>query len=313
VYRPLLRWLAVRAADGIERYVTSVKGPAVGSTVAQPMKLANELGEGQTMFAVVKMYTQDDVYGGANLLLRNVNLSSVTAAERSHPLWEFIVLLQVCLMTRPRVNGPIEVWRGIRGTMATIVAEYLAKLGKIVVWPPFTSTSLDPKVAEKFAGQNGVIFKIRVSAEAARIPALGLIDVHEMSQYPREQEILLTTSIPLRVMKVMKGRPRSVVFLEVDTSELHRLQHCLEHVWLKWRPGEIREVLPPRARQPKRSPRRSSGGWKSRKSTSRSRIHSRWTSSMEICRWIPSATRRTRSRRRQAGSRGLTRSRRWLC
>jgi hypothetical protein len=159
----------------------------------------------------------------------------MTWAEQTHPLWEFIVLLQICLMTRNRVHGPIDLWRGIRAETEEIVAEYIEKSGKIVVWPPFTSTSRDPRVAERFARHGGVIFKIHIRMEATMIPALGAVDVSEMSKYPSEQEVLLATTIPLRVRKVIKGRPWSVVFLEVETGELCRLHWCIQEV-LKWRP-----------------------------------------------------------------------------
>jgi hypothetical protein len=252
----VLHWLAqpvaVQAAEGIEKYVSSVKDEDMGSTVAQPMKSAIELGEPETMFAVVKMYTQNEVYRGANQLLRQFDWSSMAAEEREHPLWEFIVLLQVCLMTRERVTGPIDLWRGIKEPADKLVPEYREKVGSVVVWPPFTSTSRERAVAEGFAGSSGVVFKIHVSKEALAIPALGAVDVQEMSAYSEEREILLATSIPLRVKKVEEGEPRSVVHLEVDTGELRRLQQCLEEVWLKWGTGAVAGGAP-RGSEPARS------------------------------------------------------------
>jgi hypothetical protein len=85
-----------------------------------------------------------------------------------------------------------------RGTSLSekMIEEYRAAVGKIIVWPAFTSTSKDRHVAEFCSGN--ALFIIEVSG----IHSQGVRDISSLSQFPEEREVLFCGGQSFVVLKI---------------------------------------------------------------------------------------------------------------
>jgi hypothetical protein len=229
----LIPWLAWEASNDLRIHLTTTAAIEVADGVAALLREGAAEGPAEALGYVAKLYTQDAVYGGVNAFLRHFDPESPLLARFGH----YIVLLQIYLMTCEHPAEPLTLWRGMENDAAKVVAAYQEVIGKVVLWPPFTSTTESFEVAMEFAGDSGVLFEIEIDEFALPFAALGAVDVCQLSAYPEEAEVLLATSIPLRVLGIEMAGARTMIKLKVDSHELARLQNCLEQTSMRWMPG----------------------------------------------------------------------------
>ena len=97
-----------------------------------------------------------------------------------------------------RASYPALVFRGI--PMKFQINQYLP--GNEVIWPSFSSTSEDYKVAEQFlSGDHGIIFII--TAKSGKL-------ISKFSFYPNEKEVLLPPNCRFKVKKLCKPQWRAL-------------------------------------------------------------------------------------------------------
>ena len=108
--------------------------------------------------------------------------------------------------------GIRKVYRGMRGELVDL--EFYREKQRSreqVQWNSFTSTSMARDAALNFAGDGGVLFVITRDPEHA-----AAADIHEYSQFPNEQEVLL---LPMQVFDVQgvhdRGGHTEIVLREV--------------------------------------------------------------------------------------------------
>jgi hypothetical protein len=176
-----------------------------------------------------KIYTTNWVYGELNAFLRGEEERGNEVIDRSNEVsqnqfWEYLVLLQLFLMTGRRVP-PMTVYRCMsvdkKGGWSEVQARRQVRLDEealasrqTIVWNLFTSTAVEPQL--QFLGGCGIIFELELSAEALQYPALGGVDVAKYSEFPEEVEILLGTDLPLKVVQVEPGPwPRTALLARV--------------------------------------------------------------------------------------------------
>lgn len=131
---------------------------------------------------------------GLNRVLREGG----TASECLAPL---VQAMRAAFDRLPRFAG--TVWRGLR-LPAEVLATYAP--GTELAWPAFSSTSLDRKTAEGFAGPSGAVFKIEVK---------GCADVRGASALLWESEVLCLPDTRVRVTG--REAPNVVAFEEIMT------------------------------------------------------------------------------------------------
>ena len=88
-----------------------------------------------------------------------------------------------------------------RGIAASYVSLDTYKHHQHYFWTSFTSTSLNRQVAECFAGEGGIIFKIHVGENK---PYTNLILPRSWSSFPDEEEVLLFPNFCFAVLSKKK-------------------------------------------------------------------------------------------------------------
>jgi hypothetical protein len=98
-------------------------------------------------------------------------------------------------LVRNNYGEEILLFRGMTLTDDNI-DEYKQTIGKIIVWPAYTSTTKDPEVAEVFAGNTVVVITAKCDQHLYRS------DISSLSPYPDEQEVLMDSQYKFRVNQI---------------------------------------------------------------------------------------------------------------
>ena len=122
-------------------------------------------------------------------------------------------ILEELKMQKARVfSKNIPLYRGVKRSLVN-TDDYKGRCG---FWPSFTSTSQDESVAKHFAGQNGVIFVIKLNSD----------DVHpnviidkDWSAFPREKEVLLLPYFALTTTSIVDQDGFTYIYVEQNTVD----------------------------------------------------------------------------------------------
>eukprot|EP00756_Hemistasia_phaeocysticola_P065922 Hpha_TRINITY_DN8885_c0_g1::TRINITY_DN8885_c0_g1_i2::g.141611::m.141611 len=105
-----------------------------------------------------------------------------------HVLRTFAPLIRLCdALVRVLPSEETIVFRGVRENLSS---RY--RVGSVVVWNAFSSTSLVKEVALEFMSDDGTFFVVIAKHAAARI--------HFCSEWPEEEELLYRSNVEFRVM-----------------------------------------------------------------------------------------------------------------
>ena len=143
------------------------------------MSAARDLPNGVTpdMAAAINIYTQDSpLYKMLNKLLRDRNGPELI------PLFPYLRLLLSALHKMPLT--PMDVYRGVKGHKAEIMAQYTE--GRPFVWWSLTSTTSSVKAlqSEQFLGTSGDRTKFVINARS-------IVNISRFSAHPKEDERLI--------------------------------------------------------------------------------------------------------------------------
>ena len=135
-----------------------------------------------------RLYTAESfLYKLVNSSLRNNDMTKIDS------LGPFCYLLYHRLRL-DRVRGDQTLYRGMELT-PEMIDEYKKIVGQEIVWPAFTSTSKDRRVAEAYVGNTLFI----ISSKGTWRPQN---DISKISLYPDEQEVLLSSLYKFKVDSV---------------------------------------------------------------------------------------------------------------
>ena len=143
---------------------------------------------------VATLYSAESfLYKLVNTTLRNHDMTKIDT------LGPFCSLLDSYLFRHMDKNGQ-TVYRGV-SLSEEMIEEYKQAVGKQIVWPAFTSTTKDRRVAEKF-GNTLFVFNLKYSLHRKN-------EISLISHYPLEQEVLLESQSVFTVDKIEYDRSKS--------------------------------------------------------------------------------------------------------
>ena len=156
-----------------------------------------------------RLYSADSfLYSLVNSTLRNNN---VTKLETLGP---FCYLLNWYLV-RNNCSEESLLFRGMTLT-DDMLEEYEQAIGKIIVWPAYTSTTKNRHVAEMFANNTVVIIT------AKRDNHLYRSDISSLSVFPQEQEVLLDSQYKFHVDKIERDfmNKKNIIHMTTASRDL---------------------------------------------------------------------------------------------
>ena len=134
------------------------------------------------------------------LLLLLLSYSCLLKAPDTFKFWRgYLYFINSALKKLPDFCG--IVWRG--STNAFVAQKY--QKGTVVTWSAFSSTSTNEHTAKKFAGKDGLLF---------RIEAVSAKDISLFSVFPEESEVIFPPNSELFVVQDARRMPDG--FLQVD-------------------------------------------------------------------------------------------------
>ena len=151
-------------------------------------------------------------YKQLNRQLRNLQGSRI---EKRSLLYKRVADLTMAIRLLWSPSGPEVVYRGVRADDCD-VAEYeqARNAGSWIRWFTFSSTSIDRRISETFAGAGGTIFIIRRDPTHA-----AAADVSGCSSFPAEREVLM---LPEQAFRVLAVRHVPGHRTEVELQEIPR-------------------------------------------------------------------------------------------
>jgi hypothetical protein len=170
---------------------------------------------------IVRMYTREtDLYRNVNHFLRSFPILIVSKFMRQlQGILRYIYLLQSSIeyisWTSP-IDCDLTVYRGISQGFAELFMLYDSMIGKVIIWPGFTSTSTDKNhVIDHFiTDADSALFKIELHAGDTAVWA------RDFSEYVSESEVLIAASSGFLVKSVSyKTVTRNRENLEGDPTE----------------------------------------------------------------------------------------------
>lgn len=127
--------------------------------------------------------------------------------------WHFIVSLKTAIKSNTRESQPFVVYRGLKVDEKDVQAAY--RKGRKFLWPTFTSTSRNKKVARSFGN---FLFVITVSSANG---VTYFADIAKHSVYPGEEEVLFFPYSGFEVDRV-DMKKKKVVLHCVDTVAVEK-------------------------------------------------------------------------------------------
>lgn len=159
---------------------------------------------------IIYLYTTNYIYKKFNKAFKKDRLHKVILSTS-------LCLKDIMYNTKYYYTGEY-VYRGIK---LSDFSEYKNALtnSTLIFLPGFISASQSKNVARKFAGNNGIVLKIKLNKDYP-YPHVKLTE--EMSHFDREQEIIIMSHIPLYVRKIKENK--NSVLLEQNS----RIKFSLE-------------------------------------------------------------------------------------
>jgi hypothetical protein len=197
---------AFSAAAGVPPQVLQTLLPTIGSAAQQICTSGHGHTRGQSLdeCTAIVAYTADvrqlgspkpehNMWVVLNGVLRSRKVDDI---QPGTPLADLFAWLISGLRKIP-THAPATVYRGVNQPLTQLWDAY-KNPGTTVVWPAFTSTSLDPHVMSQFAQQGGAAGAagrtlIAIKANAAR-------SLQDYSLFSSEQELLLAPNTMLKVV-----------------------------------------------------------------------------------------------------------------
>eukprot|EP01124_Arcella_intermedia_P028948 TRINITY_DN6008_c0_g1_i6.p1 TRINITY_DN6008_c0_g1~~TRINITY_DN6008_c0_g1_i6.p1 ORF type:complete len:291 (+),score=106.34 TRINITY_DN6008_c0_g1_i6:1-873(+) len=145
---------------------------------------------------------EDNFYFQLNNSLRKRELNEMKSLEG------YLYFLYKALDKLP--NYATTIYRGIPNELKSkIEKEY--KLGRPIHWSGFSSGTENIQVAKEFAGEKGIIFKIKVQNGKS---------IEHCSILPKEKEILLSPHIQFKVVEPIKEAEDGYFFVVLEEQQL---------------------------------------------------------------------------------------------
>jgi hypothetical protein len=94
-----------------------------------------------------------------------------------------------------------------------IIDEYEQSIGKIIVWPAYSSTTKDPEVAEMFGNNTVVVITAKCDKHLYRS------DISSLSQFPYEQEVLMDSQYKFHVDKIERDSVNKKCIIYMTTVD----------------------------------------------------------------------------------------------
>lgn len=181
---------------------------------------------------IINNYTQEigSIYKDFNYLLLRLNWKGIEAFSWFMAGLVFSLNLYFINSSQKYLSGTPILYKGTKLDSVEVL-NYERMEGRIITFPQFTSTSISQEVAANFAGRErkfttrqkegkfGVLFTIYGYNKGNSING---VDVMEISEFPKEKEILL---LPFSFFKIRKvnvdfDKFEALIDLEFCTSEL---------------------------------------------------------------------------------------------
>jgi hypothetical protein len=151
-----------------------------------------------TQTTVLRAYTDDQIYYKLNHNIRKRGQSG-SLQDPLPSLDHTSKALSAAVASMPLEINPVANEMELivyRGTKSMGSEQYIE--GEEIIWHAFTSTTINRKVAEKFAGKNGNGYLFEIVGVTPDISA----SVAKLSKYPNEEEVLLDCGVKFRVESV---------------------------------------------------------------------------------------------------------------